>query len=197
MAAIELADGKPYFGSVVAAVDESTRIAGAGVYYLICSAIIIDPHEVRQAIQRVIGHRTRSFHYSQEGANAISAMVDLIVDWDISASCRWRSIGRRKQAGTRPELLRSHLPDLRSSGVTHLIIEAGEASSNQSDNGVLLDYFRREGRSAFAYDWRSKHEPLLWVADAVCGIVGDHLTGKRHGAFEQLSNRGAIEVCNS
>lgn len=197
MGAIELADGNPYIGNVVGVVDESARIAGAGVYFLVCSATVLEPDAKRKAIQSVIGHRARPFHYSQEGSKAITAMVDLMVDLDIPASCRWRSIGRRKQAGTRPELLRSHLPDLRNSGVTHLIIEAGEATANQSDNGVLLDYFRREGEPAFAYDWRSKREPLLWVADAVCGIVGDHLTGKRHQAFEQLGNRGIIEVWNS
>lgn len=196
MAAIELADGEPYVGSVVAVVDESARIAGAGVYYLICAAVIIEPGEAREALQHVVGERPRPFHYSQEGARIIDAMVDLMVDLDVSASCRWRSVGRRQQVATRPDLLKGHLPELASIGVTHLIIEAGEATVNQSDSGVLLDFFRDRDEPAFAYDWRSKREPLLWIADAVCGIVGDHLTDKRHRAFERLNDRGAIEVWN-
>ena len=194
MAATELADGEPYIGNVVAVVDESARIAGAGVYYLICSATIFHPVETREAIQRLVGDRPRPFHYSQEGAKIINAMVDLIRAMDILASCRWRSVGRRQQVATRPELLKGHLPDLRSNGVTHLIIEGGEATVNQSDSGVLLDFFRSGDGPAFAYDWRSKHEPLLWIADALCEIVGDHLIGKRHHGFQRLSDLGAVEV---
>ena len=194
MAAIELADGKPYVGSVVAVVDESARIAGAGVYYLVCSAIVGSPDKAREAIRQVSEGRSRPFHYSQEGKRIINAMVDLMEALDVMAFCRWRSVGRRRQVAARPELLRDHLPELTSGGVTHLIIEASEATVNQSDSGVLLDYFRSGGGPAFAYDWRSKHEPLLWVADAVCGIVGDHLIGKRHEAYERLNKRGAIGV---
>ena len=194
MATTELADGEPYIGNVVAVVDESARIAGVGVCYLICSATIFDPVETRGAIQRLVGDRPRPFHYSQEGAKIIKEMIDLIEAMDILASCRWRSVGRRQQVTTRPELLKACLPELRSNGVTHLIIEGGEATVNQSDSGVLLDFFRSEDGQGFAYDWRSKREPLLWIADAVCGIVGDHLIGKRHHGFERLSDLGAVEV---
>lgn len=194
MGAIELADGEPYIGNLVAVVDESARSAGAGVYYLVCSAVIIDPDGTRRALEQMIGNRPRPFHYTQEGAKIVNAMVDLIVGFDVSASCRWRSVGRRRQMKTRPHLLKGHLPELASIGVTHLIIEAGEMSVNQSDSGVLLDFFRNREEPAFAYDWRSKREPLLWIADAICGIAGDHLTGKRHRSFERLNDCGAIEV---
>lgn len=194
MGVIELADGEPYVGNLVAVVDESARTAGAGVYYLVCSAIIIEPHAIRRALEQMVGNRPRPFHYTQEGARIVDAMVDLIVGFDVSASCRWRSVGRRRQLNTRPDLLKGHLPELVSIGATHLIIEAGEMSVNQSDSGVLLDFFRNREEPAFAYDWRSKREPLLWIADAICGIVGDHLTDKRHRSFERLNDCGAIEV---
>ena len=41
----------------------------------------------------------------------------------------------------------------------------------------MLDVLREMGKAGkAAYRWETKSEPLLWLADAVCGAVREHLT---------------------
>lgn len=42
------------------------------------------------------------------------------------------------------------------------------------------------GQCHIRYDWRTKDEPLLWIADAISGAVSEHLTGKDDDAFTQI-----------
>ena len=46
----------------------------------------------------------------------------------------------------------------------------------------------------FTYDWRTKAEPLLWVADAVGGAWREHLIGRNSEPFERLQSMGAIDA---
>jgi len=59
---------------------------------------------------------------------------------------------------------------------------------------VILNHFQDSGGAPFRYDWRSKAEPLLWIADAACGIAADHLLGRRPENYERLHALGLIEV---
>ena len=57
-----------------------------------------------------------------------------------------------------------------------------------------LDAFGNDGGVPFRYDWRSKAEPLLWIADATSGIVAAHLLGQRSNHYDRLSAGGLIDV---
>ena len=50
------------------------------------------------------------------------------------------------------------------------------------------------GKTIAVYDWRSKSEPLLWLADAVCAIAAESLLGHRMEYHERLEAAGLIEV---
>lgn len=121
-------------------------------------------------------------------------MVDLIEGAGLRATCLWSSAGRRGQVAARKRLLHEHVRRCATGGVHHVSIEGGDNTSNQRDRSVILDAFRDEGGVPFRYDWRSKAEPLLWIADAVSGIVAAHLLGGRAEHYERLSNGGLIEV---
>lgn len=42
--------------------------------------------------------------------------------------------------------------------------------------GIILDVLNAtDSPGAIAYEWRRKEEPVLWLADAVCGAVREHL----------------------
>jgi len=44
----------------------------------------------------------------------------------------------------------------------------------------------------FRYDWRSKNEPLLWIADAINGALHDlYFHGNPEG-FTQLCDAGVL-----
>ncbi|MDE0607431.1 MAG: hypothetical protein OXH78_09815 [Acidimicrobiaceae bacterium] len=79
-------------------------------------------------------------------------------------------------------------------GVTHLIIEAGDAFSDQRDRETLLDTFADRGGVPYRYDWRSKAEPFLWIADAICGVTARHLLNNNDTTFDRLAAAGIIEV---
>lgn len=61
---------------------------------------------------------------------------------------------------------------------------------NQRDRSTLLRHFEERGGVPFRYDWRSKNEAVLWIADAVSGTIHDHFTGNDSRYFERL-----IEHC--
>ena len=59
---------------------------------------------------------------------------------------------------------------------------------------MLLDSFRQAGGVPFTYDWRSKAEPLLWIADAIAGAVAEYVVGKDPTWWEMLSDLGIVAL---
>ena len=193
MTAPVLCDGEPYHG-VVAVVDESSRTAGAGVYYILSAVLIPEPSTVMRALDHVVGDRRRPFHYTEEGPEALERMVRLFESETLLATVLWSSVGRRGQVTARQNLLAEHVRRCAGERVGHLIIETGDDAGNTRDLSVILDHFHDHGGVPFRYDWRSKAEPLLWIADAACGMAADYLLDKRPEHHERLRARGLIEV---
>lgn len=50
------------------------------------------------------------------------------------------------------------------------------------------------GGVPYRYDWRTKAEPILWVADAICGVTAEHLLGGPAAHFDRLAKAGAQEA---
>ncbi len=191
----QLADGEPYIGDMVAVVDESTPNMGAGIYYVVSTAVLINHREVRAAVDGLFADtpgRSRPFHWHREGPAAKRRIIDIIADAGIVAHSRYRSVGRRGQAAARPGLLISIAEAARQEGASHLIIESGDDHTNERDRDALLGYYEPAGGVPFGYDWRTKREPLLWLADAVSGAISDHFTGEEPVWFAQLTAAGII-----
>ncbi len=193
---IPVSDGEPLDGNLIAVVDESSPAAGAGVYYVLTTAVVFSASVVQERVADVIGERAKPFHYRREGIEAIERMVSVLEEIDVMASVLWRSVGRRGQVAARREMLATHARRIASDGVTHLIIESGDTISNQRDKATLLDTFADSGGVPYRYDWRSKAEPLMWVADAICGVATEHLLSNPSKHFNRLAKAGVIEVEN-
>lgn len=191
-----LADNQPYIGQTVAAMDESVREAGSGVYYVLALIITKVPATVAKSVLTIVGERQRPFHYSREGPEIIERMLSLMENEAIKAICRWRPAGRKRQVEARNLLLEQQARTLVGCGVDHLIIESGDEATDNRDRSVLLDTFGEDGGIPYAYDWRSKSEPLLWIADAVGGIVAEYLLDIKTDRFHRLHNAELIEVTN-
>ena len=189
-------DGQPIHGDVLAVIDESSPVAGAGVYYIVTAAVVLDWSNIRHRVVGVVGERTSPFHYRREGPEAIERMATVLEEAELVASVLWRPVARRGQVAARRGLLAAHARRLADDGVTHLIIESGDGTSDQRDRQTLLDTFAADGGVPFRYDWRSKAEPLLWIADAICGITAEHLLGNCNAIFDRLAHAGIIEVAN-
>ena len=71
------------------------------------------------------------------------------------------------------------------SDLVHSSVDPPRQSQTHNSSGV-----------PFQYDWRSKAEPLLWIADAVFGIASEHLLSGDNEIFDRLANAGIVEVAN-
>lgn len=63
------------------------------------------------------------------------------------------------------------------------------------DQAVILDTLRPiAGSEGFSYDWKTKQEPLLWIADAISGGVREHLMGKSSFWFDEIEAATGLTI---
>jgi hypothetical protein len=101
-------------------------------------------------------------------------------------------VARNKQVSARQSLLVHLADDLHTEGVEHLIIESVDEVTNSRDKTSLLTHFENHGGVPFHYDWRSKNEQLLWVADAINGALHDYYVHDHPAWFMQLCEAGVL-----
>lgn len=123
-----------------------------------------------------------------------TSILDLIEEHGVVAHVRVRATARRRQVATRAQLLAEVSQLLVSDGVGHLVIESQGPREDSRDRASLLDAFNQSGGVPFTYDWRTKAEPLLWIADAVGGACREHLIGQNSEPFQRLQSMGALEA---
>lgn len=195
MTAPELSDGQPYEGHLIAVLDETSPVAGAGVYYVVTTAIVLEPSAVLDEIDGLFDDPTRKrpFHWHKEGPAARDRILRIIEEVGVVAYSRYQSVGRKRQIASRGELIVALADELVGQGVDHLIIEAGDKRTNTRDRTSLLEHFREDGGVPFHYDWRSKQERLLWLADGINGAIKEFLTGEDVSHLERLMASGVLE----
>ena len=188
-----VADGAPFAGELVAVVDESGHDAGGGVYYVVSAVVVINPAEVTAVLRALVSARLNPIHWAREGPNMRRQVIDVLCETVVAATVRWSPTGRRGQLDLRAELLEQIATWVHGEVVDHLVIEASDERTNIRDRQVLARHpLQSAGGLGYVYDHRSKREPLLWLADAVAGAVGEHLIGKHSAAFERLVAAGVI-----
>lgn len=190
-----LADGEPFAGELVAFIDETSPQMGAGIYYVLTSAVTLDVASITVELDSLFvdtPNRTRGFHWHQEGPAARQRMIDIVIRNGVIARSRHRSVARNKQIPARLDLLCALADDLDTEGIDHLVIESGDTVTNNKDKTALLTHFEPRGGIPFAYDWRSKNERLLWVPDAINGALHAHYTAGDPSWFKQLSDAGVL-----
>ncbi len=191
-----VADGAPIDGDLVAVIDESSPANTAGgITYVIAVAALFEPTRAMAELGRLFtADRRRAFHWEREGSVARTRIIEIASEVGVVASAHYAHVGRRGQAQARGSMLARMAVDIAADGVDQLIIEASDAATIGRDRRVLLDSFRGAGGVPFTYDWRSKAEPLLWIADAIAGAVGEYVVGKDPAWCEMLSDRGIVSL---
>lgn len=190
-----LADGEPLVGELVAVIDETIPEVGAGVHYVLTTAVTLSPVDVDRALSELFAHtpgRVRPFHWHKEGPEARNRITEIIIDHGVVAHSRYQTVGRRGQLAARQLLLAHLATDLHNEQIDHLIIESVDDVTNGRDKSTLLDHFEQAGGVPFAYDWRSKGERILWIADAINGALHDYLTRGDTTWLEQLQHGGVL-----
>jgi hypothetical protein len=79
-------------------------------------------------------------------------------------------------------------------GASTLLIESRGAREDERDKATILDVLRHtEEAAGLNYSWHPKTEPLLWLADGICGAVREHLLQTTHAHyFERLQADGVF-----
>lgn len=158
---------------VIASCDETTPEGPKGVFYVVVAAVVlVDEAEAGAALERLLPEgRRRPFHWNREGPTARSAMLQTIGEIGVvSHVCVHYPTGRRRQEGARARCLDHLTQALVDDGIHELRIESRSRRQDARDQATILDVFRTIGRpGAFSYGWWPKEEPLLWIADAICG----------------------------
>ncbi len=172
---------------MIAVVDEAAPADGAGIYYVVTAAIVLDERATRGALAGVLPKgRARPFHWAQEGPAARSRMLDLVEAQGLVAHVVvHHPTGRRRQEHARRAALGELVPLAIGEGADELIIESRTSREDARDRRALIDIVRDAGAS-LAYRWEDKREPLLWIADAICGAVKEYLLGEDVTSFERL-----------
>lgn len=181
-----------------AVLDESTPELPDAIAYVMTGVVLLaDEQAAREAVRAVLpAHRVNPFHWHRDGPVARAAMIACLADTGAVAHVVIHSpTGRRRQEAARARALGLLVPGLVAEGAEHLCIESRGTAGDLKDRVVLLDALNPLGGSpTLSYDWRTKDEPLLWLADAVCGAVADFLMrtdGKMH-YYAELQASGVL-----
>jgi|GEM_PF-1138212 len=186
------ADGQPLRPGLVAVVDETRPQIQGGQHYVLTASVLLDADEVIERLRVIFAGRTRQFHWHKEGVQKKTAMVTLIEELGVVAHARYQITAPKRQTQARNELLAAIALDVHHDGAAHLVIEGSDRATEGRDRHVLLNTFEGVGGVPFGYDHRTKNEQILWIADAVCGAIKDHLTGDDPQWFNRLQSSGVI-----
>jgi aspartate oxidase len=192
----EVADGAPIEGDLVAVIDESSpQNTAGGVTYVVAIAALFDPHRALASLGALFtADRRRRFHWEREGTIARTRIIEIAAEIGVVATAHYAHVGRRGQSRARQGMLAEMVRDAAADGVDHLVIEASDAATVGRDRVTLLRTFEGTGGVPFRYDWRSKSERVLWLADAIAGAAGEHLVGKDDTWWQLLHDLGVVSL---
>lgn len=191
-----VADGRPIRGDLLVVVDESSpdNRAGGVAYVVTAAAVLSLPDVITGLSEMFPAPRQRPFHWAREGPEARNGILDVIILTGVISIAHCAHVSRRGQLAARLEMLADLSDWAAAEGATHVMIEASDDVTIGRDRKALMDRHRDSGGVPFAYDWRSKGERALWVADAIAGSVGEFVTGKNASWFEKLVAAGAVDL---
>ena len=186
---------------MLALVDESVQFAHGPAHYVVAAATIVDdPANAREVLRTRLfedPNRTRPFHWATEGARIRLAMLRCLTELNVTIHAGiHHPTGERDQEHARALLLTDVLlPQLLDAGVTDLLIESrdnhpGSIGPQDIRDLQTIRNYLRPWRGTPTFSWAGKDEPLLWVADAVAGIIREHADHTNTTWFQQLRNAG-------
>lgn len=154
---------------MIAVIDETTIESGKGFIYVIASVAIIEDATLAQmTLAGVTQGRQRPFHWVKEGPEARQRMVAAVDQLGAIAAGFQQGCGRRGQDKTRSILLADALLWAVGEGADGVIIESRGRKLDVQDKRVVKQ-LRSAGHPIPDVRWDTKSNPLLWLADSVCG----------------------------
>ena len=178
---------------VIALMDETFPGGPGGIYYVVSVAVLLDVDDVIDKVTAVVPDgRKRPFHWVNEGPRAREAMLELLCTGAVAGHVVVHyPTGRKSQEEARGLAVRELVPLAVIEGATELIIESRSEREDARDRQNMVEIVR-DLDTSLVYRWEPKAEPLLWVADAICGVMKEYLLGEDTTSYERLRNGGVI-----
>jgi hypothetical protein len=166
--------------SLLALVDESTPHRPGGVQLVLSAFVLLedDRIEIRRRVEQITAGRRRPFRWRLEGPRARDAMVSLMNELPAIGISRVRyPVAPRQLERSRSSLFGMLTTDLVAEGVDEVLFES-RSWADHFDRATLAN-LKADGLvpEDLQVSWPDKREPLLWIADALAGIVVEHLRG--------------------
>lgn len=179
---------------MIAVMDESCPADPRGIYYIVTAAIILDYEQVTCQLAAVLpSRRRRPFHWVNEGPQARGRMMDLLVGSGLVAHVVVHyPTGRRSQERARNAAITELVPVIIAEGAEELVIESRAAREDGRDRQAVIEALHQAG-AKLRYRWDDKTTPVLWIADAICGVVKEYLLGEDTEPFKQLRAGGVLD----
>ncbi len=180
---------------MIAVMDETSPTGDGAIYYVVSVAVLLDVDLVTRRLGAVLPvdrKRRRPFHWVDEGPKARDAMLDLLCTCGVIGHVVvHHPTGRKRQEEARGHAVRELVPLAVIEGVTELIIESRGEREDSRDRGNMIEIVR-DLDAALAYRWEPKAEPLLWIADAICGVTKEYLLSEDPAPYERLRTDGVL-----
>ena len=164
-------------------VDESLIGNGPRPSVYILSAAIIAGAQIeqtRQAVAALKPKRAKKLHWRDEDPRSQARLVQAVSQLEVEHTV----VVRVEMAGERQERQRRLcmerlLTELFRLGVTEVIFESRGAADDKKDMNLIRAL---RAKKAITASLRASHlpgpsEPLLWIADVVCGAVSEEQRG--------------------
>ena len=182
---------------MIAVIDETTPEVGGAILYTVVSVITLEDEATACSVLRraIPDGRVRPFHWSREGPAAKAAMVHCLTQLGVVAHGVVVACGRTNQEAAPAVALSETVGLVVAEGCDRVLIESRSRVQDSRDRSVMLDSLRRLGSAGdLSYQWCTKAEPLIWMADAIAGAIREHLVGREEGWFEQVTSTTKLEV---
>jgi len=150
--------------------------------YIYSTAIVLPEHadDVRANLKRLLLRGQNKLHWRMESDRHQLQIIERIATYNVE----YLVVARTGVAGEKPERRRRKclerlFHELTERGVSHAVLESRGAKDDQRDRAFLdgLRAQRALSRSIRVDHQRGHTEPLLWLADAICGAVTNLRTG--------------------
>lgn len=177
-------------------IDESAPETIRGVHYVIGAAVLLEPgrrDDVRMQAQRIVEGRARCFRWKDEGIERRRAMVELLGELEVGVfAVIHEPVRAQRQGRARHSSLWDLTTLLCKEGVDELLIES-RGPQDAEDRRTLMAAIQGGAVPAdLTYDFAGKDEALMWLPDAVAGIVGEAERRKDGRWIEDLQDAAAV-----
>ncbi|MEI6623891.1 MAG: hypothetical protein WCP28_18520 [Actinomycetes bacterium] len=158
---------------MIAVIDETVITSATGLLYVVVAAVVIPSEQsARQVLAATTASRQRGFHWVREGPDRRNDMCEAAESLGATAIGFQQGCGRRSQDHARAQLLVPTLLWAEREGVRTTYIESRGRRLDIADRRVVKK-MRAAGTTVDRVEWVTKKEPLVWLADALCGAYRD------------------------